>query len=177
LEDIWHGDSNEETAGDDPLKFDRLRLALRETSSPLQRLDAVLHPWVAFVIMPVFALANAGVPLELQALVHPVSLAVSAGLVIGKPVGILTACALAVWLKVAVLPSGVTWPMLFGSACLAGIGFTMALFLNALSFADAQMAANAIAGKTGTILGSLVSAVIGTGLLIIALREPAAASD
>ena len=87
----------------------RTRFAAREAVSPLQRLEEALHPWVAFVIMPVFALANAGVVLRPSSLGEPVAIAVAAGLALGKPVGIMAMCLLAVRLRVTGLPEGVTW--------------------------------------------------------------------
>ena len=154
-----------------PVDVERTQFAAREAVSPLQRLEHGLHPWVAFLIMPVFALANAGVPLSLSSLGDSVAVAVAAGLAIGKPVGILLLCLLAVRSGVTRLPDGVTWHMLAGGACLAGIGFTMALFINALAFPVADFAAKEAAGKIGTLTGSLVSAVLGATVLLFALRR------
>lgn len=145
--------------------------AAREAVSPLQRLEDGLHPWVAFVIMPLFALANAGVAVSLPSLGEPIAVAVAAGLVVGKPVGIMLLCAIAVRLGVTSLPAGVTWGMLAGGACLAGVGFTMALFLNALAFPAAEFPAAEAAGKIGTLAGSLVSALVGAAVLTLALRR------
>jgi len=146
------------------------QFAARESVSPLQRLEDGLHPWVAFVIMPVFALANAGVALSLSSLGEPVAVAVAAGLAVGKPIGIVLLCALAVRAGVTSLPDGVTWGMLVGGACLAGIGFTMALFLNGLAFPAADFPVNEAAGKIGTLAGSLVSAVLGAAVLTYTVR-------
>ena len=159
-------ESSGERADIEPTEF-----AAREAVSPLQRLEDGLHPWVAFVIMPLFALANAGVVLSPSSLGEPVAVAVAAGLVIGKPVGILLLCVLAVRARLTSLPDGVTWGMLTGGACLAGIGFTMALFLNALAFPVAQFPAEEAAGKIGTLVGSIVSAVLGSVVLASALRR------
>jgi NhaA family Na+:H+ antiporter len=150
---------------------ERSQFAAREAVSPLQRLEDGLHPWVAFVIMPLFALANAGVVLSPSTLGEPVAVAVAAGLVIGKPVGILLLCVLAVRARLTSLPDGVTWGMLTGGACLAGIGFTMALFLNALAFPVSQFPTAEAAGKIGTLAGSVVSAVVGSLVLASALRR------
>ena len=150
---------------------ERTEFAAREAVSPLQRLEDGLHPWVAFVIMPLFAFANAGVLLSPSSLREPVAVAAAAGLVIGKPVGILLLCGLAVRARLTSLPDGVTWGMLTGGACLAGIGFTMALFLNALAFPVAQFPAEEAAGKIGTLVGSIVSAVLGSVVLASALRR------
>ena len=148
------------------------RFAAHESVSPLHRLEQGLHPWVAFGIMPVFALANAGVTLSPSSLGEPVAIAVAVALAVGKPVGILLLCAVAIRLRVTDLPEGVTWGMLAGGACLAGIGFTMALFLNTLSFPVGQYAELETAGKIGTLAGSVVSAVLGAAILAIVLARP-----
>lgn len=151
--------------------LDRLQFAAREAVSPLHRLETALHPWVAFGVMPLFALANAGVPLQVSGIGDPVAVAVAAGLAVGKPVGIVLACWLAVGLGLTRLPDGVGWPLLAGGACLAGIGFTMALFINGLAFPAAEFPAKEAAGKVGTLSGSLVSAVVGAGMILLALRR------
>ena len=107
----------------------RFQQAAREPISPLEYLESSLHPWVAFLIMPLFALANAGVPFQLSDLGDPVALAVGISLVVGKPLGIVAFSALAVRLGLASLPEGVGWGALAGGGFLAGIGFTMALFI------------------------------------------------
>lgn len=152
-----------------PVNLEQLQFAARESVSPLHRLELSLHPWVAFVIMPVFALSNAGVPLETSALTNPVAIAVGLGLVLGKPLGILLFCGLAIALKITHLPEGVNWKVFAGGACFAGIGFTMALFLTNLAFND-ELAALQPAGKIGTLLGSFLSAVAGTVILLWGLR-------
>ena len=174
LRAAWERASGESEDQYDPqVDVERTALAAREVLSPLHRLEFGLHPWVAFGIMPLFALANAGVVLSLSSLGDPVAIAVAAGLAIGKPVGIIIACVLAVRLRVSSLPEGVTWGMLAGGACLAGIGFTMALFLNALAFPIADFPVYEAAGKIGTLTGSLVSAVLGSIILSSALRRRA----
>jgi len=97
--------------------IERTEFAAREAVSPLQRLEDGLHPWVAFVIMPLFAFANAGVLLSPSSLREPVAVAAAAGLVIGKPVGILLLCGLAVRARLTSLPDGVTWGMFTGGVC------------------------------------------------------------
>ena len=151
--------------------FARTEFAAREAVSPLLRLEHALHPWVAFVIMPLFALANAGVVLTPSSIGEPVALAVAASLAFGKPLGILLCCVLAVRMRVTRLPDGVSWRMVAGGACLAGIGFTMALFLNALAFPIDQFATQEAAGKIGTLAGSVVSAALGGVVLASALRR------
>jgi NhaA family Na+:H+ antiporter len=143
-----------------------MNLTARETVSPLDRLETALHPWVAFVIMPLFALANAGVKVELSAMMDSVALSVTAGLILGKPLGIVVFSWVAVKVGLAKLPDGVTWNILFGASCLAGIGFTMSLFIAGLAL-DADLLA---AGKIGTLAGSVLSAVFGMGLLAFFLR-------
>lgn len=174
LQVAWRRITDEADPGVTPADAGRAQFAAREAISPLERLEVGLHPWVAFAIMPLFALANAGVELRPSALGEPVALAVAAGLAVGKPVGILLLCAVAVRLRVTDLPAGVTWGMLAGGACLAGIGFTMALFLNALAFPAGEFATLESAGKIGTLAGSVISAVLGAVVLSLALRRPAA---
>jgi NhaA family Na+:H+ antiporter len=134
----------------------------KETISPLDRLETALHPWVAFGIMPLFALANAGVSINLEALRSPIAIAVAVGLVAGKPIGILVFSWIAVRLGVARLPTGVTWPVLVGAGCLAGIGFTMSLFIAGLGLQGELLDA----GKVGILTGSILSAALGSGLLL-----------
>lgn len=132
----------------------------REELSPGERLEHALHPWVAYLVMPVFALANAGVALDgLDLAAAPgVALGVGVGLVVGKLVGVLAACALAVRLQVAALPRGVTWRGVLVVGLVAGIGFTMALFVAQLAFADAP-ALHGMA-KLGVLGGSAVAATL-----------------
>jgi NhaA family Na+:H+ antiporter len=146
-----------------------LETAAREAISPLERLETALHPWVAFGIMPLFALANAGVVVESDALAHPVSWAVAAGLVLGKPFGIVVFSWLAVLLGFARLPSGVDWKAMLGAGCLAGVGFTMSLFIAGLALEGELLAA----GKLGTLVGSTISATLGSLLLLAFLPRPA----
>jgi NhaA family Na+:H+ antiporter len=153
------------------IDFAGTQFAAREAVSPLQRLEHALHPWVAFIVMPLFALANAGVVLTPSSIGEPIALAVAASLAIGKPVGILLFCVLAVRLGVTRLPDGVSWRMVAGGACLAGIGFTMALFLNALAFPVDEFATQEAAGKIGTLAGSVISAVAGGLVLSSAFRR------
>ena len=152
--------------GQVPVNLEQLRFLARESHSPLHRLEMGLHPWVAYAIMPIFALANAGVELDPVALTSGVSIAVAMGLALGKPLGIFLSCFLAVRMGWTKLPSGVNWPIFLGGACLGGIGFTMALFLNALSFPVDDYPALEGAGKIGTLVGSALSAVLGTLLLL-----------
>lgn len=175
LEDAWKRiRPNDGNRDDTPVNVERIQFAAREMMSPLHRLELGLHPWVAFVIMPLFALANAGVSLGEAGPGQPVAVSVAAGLVVGKPVGILLICALAVRSGLTRLPDGVTWGMLAAGGCLAGIGFTMALFLTALAFPVSDFPVMEAAGKIGTLTGSFVSAVLGAVLLMFALRHVSA---
>jgi NhaA family Na+:H+ antiporter len=138
--------------------------------SPLERLETELHPWVAFVVMPLFALANAGVHIQVSALATPVALAVTAGLVVGKPLGIVLFSWAAVALRAARLPDGMTWNALVGAGCLGGIGFTMSLFIAGLAFpGEAALLEDA---KIGILMGSTVSAMLGCVLLMLFLPAP-----
>ncbi len=128
--------------------------------SPLHRLEHALHPWVAYGILPVFAFLNAGVTLA-GATLGPVALGVLFGLLLGKPMGILLFSALAVRSGLARLPEGVGWGALAGAAVLAGVGFTMALFIASLAFGPALLDQ----AKVGVLLASLLAAVAGLGLL------------
>ena len=133
--------------------------------APLQRLEHDLHPWVAFFIMPVFALANAGVSLQItdiSQLVNPVTLGIAAGLFIGKQAGILSFSWLAIKTGLASVMEGVTWKQVYGVSLLAGIGFTMSLFITNLAFVDPELINNA---KTGILIASLLSGL--TGWLVL----------
>jgi NhaA family Na+:H+ antiporter len=137
--------------------------------SPVQQLEARLHPWVAFAIMPLFALANAGVSLSGLNLSAGRTLSVAAGivagLVLGKPAGIALAALLAVKMKLCALPKGVTWRHMLLLGLLGGIGFTMSIFIANLAFEDPQLLG---AAKFAVLLGSGLAA--GLGLLLGRLR-------
>lgn len=138
-----------------------LETTCEQAETPLQRLEHALHPWVAFFIMPIFALANAGVTLESnfsELLGQPISLGVIAGLVIGKQIGVTLFAWLAVRSKLADLPSGVTWRQIYGAGWLAGIGFTMSLFIAGLAFGDTPALALA---KFGILIASLIAGIAG----------------
>ncbi|MFO0878402.1 MAG: Na+/H+ antiporter NhaA [Gemmataceae bacterium] len=137
----------------------------QETSTPVDRLLASLHPWVAFVIMPLFGLVNAGVAINPALIGHPVAISVALGLVLGKPIGIFLFSWLAVQVGIARLPQRVSYPVVLGAGCLGGIGFTMSLFITSLAFTDVLLSI----GKVGTLTGSLTSAIIGSTLLLLVL--------
>jgi Na+:H+ antiporter, NhaA family len=116
---------------------------------------------VTFIVLPVFALANAGVTLEgdvAQQMLSPLALGIVLGLFLGKQLGITAATWLAVKLRLADLPAGVTWKQIHGVSILAGIGFTMSLFVASLAFTTEQQMAE---GKIGILSGSVVSGIIG----------------
>jgi len=136
-------------------------LAKREALSPAESLIATLHPWVAFVIMPIFALANAGVTLpagSLDSASWSVAVAVTVGLVAGKPLGVLLASWVVLRLRIGTLPIGVGYRHLLVLGVVAGIGFTMALFIAQLAFADDGLLA---AAKLGILAASGGAAIIG----------------
>ena len=147
-----------------------LAATVRESISPLERLEHGLHPWVAFAIMPLFALANAGVKVGFADLGSPVSLAVAAGLFLGKPLGIVLLSWLATRVGLTTLPVGVNWKILLGAGFLAGIGFTMSIFISDLALTGEMIDA----GKIGTLVGSGLSAVAGYTLLRLFLPKTAA---
>ena len=145
-------------------------LRIKETSpgpgqpSPLHRLEHALHPWVAFLIVPVFALANAGVPLDgitPAILLEPIPLGIALGLFLSKQVGVMLATWLAVRTRMAALPEGATWVQFYGVSLLTGIGFTMSLFIGALAFPSHPELGDAT--KIGVLLGSVVFVI---GVLI-----------
>ena len=151
------------------------RRPVRDAVPPLQRFEHALHPWVAFLIMPLFGLANSGVsvagmtPADLTA---PVFLGVAGGLFLGKQLGIFAFTWGAVRLGMAEVPGGARWSRVYGVAMVAGIGFTVALFIANLAFGgDAELLKQA---RLGVLVGSLVSGMSGM-LVLRALPAPAAA--
>jgi NhaA family Na+:H+ antiporter len=139
-----------------------------ETRSPLKRLEHAIHPWVMFLIVPIFGLVSAGVHLTggMTALTDPVPLAVLLGLFLGKQIGIFGAVALSVRTGIASKPEGASWIQLYGAAILCGIGFTMSLFIGALAFPGDQLRVDE--AKLGTLAGSLLSAIAGYAVLRLA---------
>ena len=133
---------------------------------PLEYLENTLHPYSSFCVMPIFALANAGVPLELSSLSDTVAIAVAVALIVGKPVGIVAFSWIAVRLGIAKLPSDLNWSIVFAGSFLAGIGFTMALFIDSLAFGDEGLNT----AKMGILAGSTISGILGMGLLLRVLN-------
>jgi Na+:H+ antiporter, NhaA family len=170
LLDAFRADRRDLGTPDDPLsniRMARIAEAMERSSaavqSPLQRIEHRLTPWVTFVVIPVFALSNAGIDLAAvswdEALSEPVTLGVVSGLVVGKFAGISLFTWAAVRLQLARLPSGVGWPHLLGAAWLAGIGFTMSLFIAQLAFGGGPDLVEQ--AKLGILVGSATSALIG----------------
>jgi NhaA family Na+:H+ antiporter len=142
-----------------------------KAQTPLQKLEHALHPVTTYFILPVFALSNAGVRIEgsiFAMLLHPISLGIIAGLVIGKFLGISLFSRLMVWLKISALPEGVTWKQIYGVAFLAGIGFTMSMFISDLAFIEEEFKQIA---KVGIMAASLISATIGMIWLSIGAKK------
>lgn len=143
-----------------------------DDASPLLRLESALHPWVAFLIVPLFGFANAGVSLAGMSpanLLDPVPLGVTLGLFLGKQIGIALMAVLAIRSGLARLPEGASWLQLYGVALLCGIGFTMSLFIGALAFPGAPFLVDEV--KIGVLLGSLLSALAGIAVLLVAARR------
>jgi NhaA family Na+:H+ antiporter len=145
----------------------KMERAARKTISPLERFETDLHPWVGFVIMPIFALANAGVTVQFSDFAHPVAIAVGLGLLAGKPLGIAIFSWLAVRMGLARLPAGIGWGVITGGGFLAGIGFTMAFFIANLALSAKLLDA----AKVGILVGSLISAIAGMSLLMTLLPK------
>ena len=142
-----------------------------QAHTPLQKIEHALHPVTAYFILPVFALSNAGVRIDgkiIDLLMHPISLGIVLGLVAGKFIGISIMSRLVVKFKMASLPEGLNWNHIYGAAFLAGIGFTMSIFIAELAFENDQYIQIA---KVGIMAASLLSAIIGMLWLGIATRN------
>ena len=145
-----------------------IQLACLDVETPLQRLEYRLYPWISFVILPLFALANSGLNMDglniSGAMAHPATLGIMLGLVLGKPIGISLFTYLAVKTLKVRLPSGVNWSHIIGASILGGIGFTMSLFISVLSFSSTDFIEFS---KLGIIIASVVSGVL--GLIVLSL--------
>ncbi|MCM8857576.1 MAG: Na+/H+ antiporter NhaA [Candidatus Thiodiazotropha sp.] len=142
--------------------------------SPLREVEHGLHQWVALLIVPIFAFANAGVSLSgltVNALLEPIPLGIAAGLFLGKQIGILTFCGLAIVMGFARLPNGASWWGFYATSVLCGIGFTMSLFIASLAFEQGGSNVVIMGDRLGILLGSVLSAVV--GFLIMKLFNPA----
>lgn len=152
-----------------------LRLAQREMLPPVVRVQTALHPWVAFGVMPIFALANAGINLDGIDLAVDgaqwVTLGVMAGLVLGKPLGIVGTTWLMVRLGLCVLPAGVSWGGILLISLFAGVGFTMSIFIGMLAFSDPNLLG---AAKLGVLVGSTIAALLGLlwGVMVVREKQP-----
>ncbi|KAA0220767.1 MAG: Na+/H+ antiporter NhaA [Phycisphaerae bacterium] len=140
------------------------------SASPLLRLEHGLHPWVTFLVLPIFGLANSGVALGALppgTATGTVTLGIAAGLFFGKQVGVFGCAYAAVKLRLAAAPAGASWAQVYGAALLTGIGFTMSLFIGILAFGDANQAQV----RMGVIAGSCASALAGAAVLVLAGRR------
>ncbi len=159
---------SEERVNQDALEVSAIA---RESVPPLRRLEVALHPWSSFLVVPIFALANAGVSFAgvdiLEAATHPVSLGVAVGLVVGKTFGISLFAFAAVRLGLGKLPRLTTWGHIVGVAAVAGIGFTVSLFVTGLAFTEGLLADRA---KIGIFIGSTLAGVL--GWLILRAMQP-----
>ncbi|MFT4939008.1 MAG: NhaA family Na+:H+ antiporter [Paraglaciecola sp.] len=153
--------------------FIPLKLKNEDGFPMLPHLEHMLHPWVAFGVLPIFAFANAGVSLfgaTIDDLFNPITLGIAAGLFLGKQLGIFGICWLSVKLGLAKLPLGATWLQLYGVTLLCGIGFTMSLFIGTLAFENEDLAYQTSV-KVGVLIGSILSAV--SGAVLLARVKPA----
>lgn len=142
------------------------------SGAPLRRLEHNLHPWISYLVLPVFGFANAGLALTAAAVkgaLGSVPVGAALGLFIGKPLGVFGAAYAAVRLRLAERPEGASWPQLFAVAMLCGIGFTMSLFIGLLAFTDPALQEEV---KLGVLAGSLASGLCGFTLLRLASRRP-----
>ncbi|MCU7947873.1 MAG: Na+/H+ antiporter NhaA, partial [Candidatus Thiodiazotropha sp. (ex Cardiolucina cf. quadrata)] len=142
--------------------------------SPLREVEHGLHQWVALLIVPIFAFANAGVSLSgltVNALLVPIPLGIAAGLFLGKQIGILSFCGLAIVMGFARLPNGASWWGFYATSVLCGIGFTMSLFIASLAFEQGGSDVVIMGDRLGILVGSVLSAVV--GFLIMKLFNPA----
>ena len=138
-----------------------------QTLSMSHQIEHGLHPWIAFLVLPLFAFANAGVNLSgtvAADIITPVTLGIIGGLFVGKQLGIFAACFIAVKLNICKLPKNATWKQLYGVCLLCGIGFTMSLFIGSLAFEDQGLAYQTQV-KIGVLIGSIISALAGIFLI------------
>lgn len=144
-----------------------------EEHSPVEELEHDLHGFIAFIVLPIFAFSNAGIHLlgsGIKDIFHPVPMAITAGLFLGKPIGIMIFSFLGVKSGLASIPKGITWQHIFGVSILCGIGFTMSLFIGGLAFGGVEKAFDE---RLGIIIGSLLSGIVGYIYLSIITKKPA----
>ncbi len=156
----------------------RIEELSKDTESPLERLERVIHPWASYLVLPLFALANAGIVFTSDALTSafasPITWGIMAGLLIGKPIGIVSFSWMAIQFKLASLPQGVRWGHIFGVGIIAGVGFTVSLFISGLSFTDDALVSQS---KMGILIGSLIAGVLGCLTLLSMRKHQPSASD
>lgn len=153
------------------LMLEQVKKLSLDAETPLQKIEHSLHPYVAFIIMPLFALANSGMILGMDFfsdMTKPLTLGIFSGLVVGKFIGVMAFCWMMIKLGIAHLPRNTNWKMLSGVALLTGVGFTMSLFISNIAFDDAELIREA---KYGIFAASLVSGVAGVWLLKKASRR------
>ncbi|MFN2505091.1 MAG: Na+/H+ antiporter NhaA [Acidimicrobiales bacterium] len=171
----WASDLADEPS---PAELAAMKQLAQTSVSPAERLEHLLHPWTTFVVVPLFALANAGVTMKAAVFDTPGAVAVTGGvvvgLVLGKAVGITVAAWLAVRTGLGRLPEGSTWPMLAGIATVAGIGFTVSLFIAELAFTPGPLQD---AAKVGVLGASVIAAVLGSVILLRALAAQGEYAD
>ncbi len=150
----------------------RIEELARQTESPLERLERRVHPWTSYLVLPLFALVNAGVALSAefirQAFTSAVTLGVMLGLVVGKVVGVTGFAWLAVRLGWATLPGGVAWRHITGAGLIGGVGFTVSLFITGLAFSENSLIEEA---KVGVLAASLIAALGGYLFLLLYSRR------
>ena len=161
----WSGDTAERR------DLRRAGTAVTHALSPVERMEMMLHPWVGFAIIPVFAFANAGITISRVDLWQPTSAAIVAALVFGKPIGVFVFTWLAVRLGLATRTTGLSWPLLAAGSLLTGIGFTMSLFIAGQAYAPAMLNA----AKIGILAGSVISASAGLLMLGVLVRKKSVA--
>jgi len=158
-------------------KYDLCRTLLKtskESISLQERFVHKMHPWVSYLIMPLFALANAGVLVEWESF-SGVTVSIAAGLIIGKPIGIFVFSVIAIKVGISKLPTGVSWRLLLGGGMLAGIGFTMSLFVSELAFGG--LSTTLASAKIGILSGSLISAILGMVFIYFFTRKKESALE
>ncbi|HEV3400580.1 MAG TPA: Na+/H+ antiporter NhaA [Acidimicrobiales bacterium] len=164
----WVADLGDEPS---PGELDAMTRLARTSVSPAERLEHLLHPWTSFLVVPLFALANSGVALEAGSFDAPGTLRLTAGVVLGLVVGKVTGITLAAWLAVRTgvgrLPEGATWPMVVAIGFVAGIGFTVSLFIAELAFSGGALQD---AAKIGVLCASTLSALVGAAVLLRVTR-------
>ncbi len=151
----WSGDTEERQ------DLRRAGTAVREALSPLERIEISLHPWVAFAVLPLFALASAGLPLSHAEMDWRLIVAIVVGLFVGKPIGVVLFSYLATKANFAIRPETLSWPLIVGGALLTGIGFTMSLLIAELALAEGSM----ISAKLGILCASALSSIGGLTML------------